>query len=130
MMPQAFLLFKSKSLKRAGKTLEKPKSVRLRSSRTVENVGRVNQSVRDDPNLSIRKRASALNVHRSSLHRVLHKGPKLHPKRGNVNTSLPRVREIFPGKLISRRGDINWPPRSPDLIPIAFFLWGYLKSKV
>ncbi|GBP20082.1 hypothetical protein EVAR_13854_1 [Eumeta japonica] len=44
--------------------------------------------------------------------------------------SLPRVREIFPGKLISRRGDVNWPPRSPDLTPIDFFLWGYVKSKV
>jgi len=46
------------------------------------------------------------------------------------NTSLPRVRDIFPHKLISRRGDINWPPRSPDLSPMDFFLWGYLKSKV
>ncbi|GBP69149.1 hypothetical protein EVAR_47424_1 [Eumeta japonica] len=44
--------------------------------------------------------------------------------------SLPRVREIFPGKLISRRGDINWPPRSPDLTPMDFFLWSYVKSKV
>ena len=43
------------------------------------------------------------------------------------NTSLPRVREIFPGNLISRRGDINWPPPSPDLTPMDFFLWGYLK---
>lgn len=46
------------------------------------------------------------------------------------NRSLPRVREIFPNKLISRRGDINWPPRSPDLTPMDFFLWGYVKSKV
>ena len=46
------------------------------------------------------------------------------------NVSLPRVREIFPGKLISRRGDINWPSRSPDLTPMDFFLWGFLKSKV
>ena len=45
-------------------------------------------------------------------------------------TSLLRVREIFPGKLISRRGDINWPPRSPDLAPMDVFLWGYLKPKV
>jgi len=44
--------------------------------------------------------------------------------------SLPRVREIFPRKYISRRGDINWPPQSPDLSPMDFFLWGYLKSKV
>lgn len=46
------------------------------------------------------------------------------------NTSLPRVREIFSGKFISRRGDKNWPPCSPDLTPMDFFLWGYLDSKV
>ncbi|CAH2002116.1 unnamed protein product [Acanthoscelides obtectus] len=31
---------------------------------------------------------------------------------------------------MSKRGDIDWPPRSPDLTPPHFFLWGYLKSKV
>ena len=24
----------------------------------------------------------------------------------------------------------EWPPRSPDLNPLDFFLWGFLKSKV
>lgn len=37
---------------------------------------------------------------------------------------------LFEEKLISRRGDIQWPPRSPDLTPCDFFLWGYLKSQV
>lgn len=37
---------------------------------------------------------------------------------------------IFPGKLISRRDGINWPPRSPDLTPVDFFMWDFLKSKV
>lgn len=46
------------------------------------------------------------------------------------NDSLSAVREIFGKKVISKRGDINWPPRSPDLSPMDFFLWGYLKSKV
>ena len=248
-----------------GSTLEKPKSGRPRTSRTAENVERVSRSVRNDKNLSIRKRASALNLDKSSLLRILHKDLKLHPykiqlvqelkpqdagqrltfvnqaierfssfdnilfsdeahfhlngyvnrqncrywsatnpkqkhqkplhspkvtvwaamsargiigpyffedERGRTvtvnseryvemldnflllelqnfrgynqrtwfqqdgatshtsNTSLPRVREIFPQKLISRRGDINWPPRSPDSTPMDFFLWGYLKSKV
>jgi hypothetical protein len=31
---------------------------------------------------------------------------------------------------IGRRGSIEWPPRSPDLSPLDFFLWGYLKSKI
>lgn len=40
------------------------------------------------------------------------------------------LQEMFPDHLISLRGDINWPARSPDLSPCDFFLWGYLKSKV
>jgi len=32
--------------------------------------------------------------------------------------------------LISLRGDIGWPARSPDLTPCDFFFWGYLKAKV
>jgi hypothetical protein len=38
--------------------------------------------------------------------------------------------ETFPGKWIGRRGSVEWPPRSPDLTPCDYFLWGYLKSRV
>lgn len=44
------------------------------------------------------------------------------------------VREMlnrrFPNKWIGRGGPVLWPPRSPDLNPIDFWLWGYLKDKV
>lgn len=40
------------------------------------------------------------------------------------------LRTAFPGRLISRNGDIPWPARSPDLTAPDFFLWGYLKSQV
>ena len=36
----------------------------------------------------------------------------------------------FPGKWIGRRGPIEWAPRSPDLTPLDFFLWGYVKQRV
>ena len=36
----------------------------------------------------------------------------------------------FPGKVISKLGDIPWPPRSPDLAILDFFAWGYLKQKI
>lgn len=36
----------------------------------------------------------------------------------------------FPNKWIGRRGPVEWPPRSPDLTPLDFFLWGHLKSVV
>ena len=37
--------------------------------------------------------------------------------------------ETFHGRVISCRGDINWPPRSFDLIPLGYFLWGYAKDR-
>ena len=40
------------------------------------------------------------------------------------------VRNMFPRHLISRFGDVPWPPSSPDLSTCDFFLWGYLKSRV
>jgi len=43
---------------------------------------------------------------------------------------MPIVDQLFPNKVISRRGNISWPPRSPDLTPMDFYLWGYLKSQV
>ena len=44
--------------------------------------------------------------------------------------SMEMLRELFSGRLVSLRGDISWPPRSPDLSPCDFFLWGYLKAEV
>lgn len=44
--------------------------------------------------------------------------------------TIQLLRGKFPGRIISRNGDINWPPRSCDLTPADFFLWGYLKSRV
>ena len=40
------------------------------------------------------------------------------------------LRKQFPGRVISRNGDYNWPSRSCDLTPLDFFLWGYMKDKV
>ena len=39
--------------------------------------------------------------------------------------SIGILRDMFPGHLVSLRGDIGWPPCSPD-----FFLWGHVKSQV
>jgi hypothetical protein len=40
------------------------------------------------------------------------------------------LQQTFPNHVISRFGDTEWPPRSPDFTASDFFLWGYLKSKV
>jgi hypothetical protein len=44
-----------------------------------------------------------------------------------VRTYLDRE---FEGRWIGRGGPIPWPPRSPDLTPLDFFLWSYIKQKV
>ena len=36
----------------------------------------------------------------------------------------------FPNKWIGRNGPVAWPARSPDLNPLDFFLWGYMKTLV
>ena len=52
--------------------------------------------------------------------------------RYNINYKEPDpiLKEMFPNRLISIRGHIGWPARSPDLAPCDFFLWGYLKEQV
>lgn len=56
----------------------------------------------------------------------LHDGCPAHSTR-HVSQWLNRV---FGNKWIGRNTDPRWPPRSPDLTPLDFFLWGYLKQKV
>ena len=40
------------------------------------------------------------------------------------------LNERLPNRWIGRRGFVEYPSRSPDLTPLEFFLWGYLKDKV
>ena len=37
---------------------------------------------------------------------------------------------VFVNRWIGRRGTIEWPARSPDLTPLDYFYWGYLKDRV
>jgi len=38
--------------------------------------------------------------------------------------------ETFPGRWVGRGGPTTWPPRSPDLTPLNFFAWGFIKDVV
>ena len=38
--------------------------------------------------------------------------------------------ENLPGQWIGRRGAVEFPPRSPDLTPLDFYVWGTLKDVV
>ena len=41
-----------------------------------------------------------------------------------------RIEELFGNQVVALNHGIEWPPRSPDLTPCDFFLWGYLKARV
>ncbi len=38
--------------------------------------------------------------------------------------------DVFPGKWIGRRGAVEFPPRSPDLTPMDFCVWGIVKDSL
>ena len=41
-----------------------------------------------------------------------------------------RLREdAFEDRIISRRADVVWPPRSSDLTPLDYYLWDAVKDK-
>ena len=44
--------------------------------------------------------------------------------------SMTWLKEHFPDRLISLKAEVEWAPHSPDLSPLDFFLWGYLKDRV
>jgi len=50
---------------------------------------------------------------------------------GATAHTADRVQQWLTSKFGERFVDKNhWPPRSPDLNPCDFYLWGYLKSRV
>ncbi|GFV64514.1 putative DD41D transposase [Trichonephila clavipes] len=54
-------------------------------------------------------------------------GPYFFKNDENHNVT---VKDTFGDRLISRFGPVNWSPRSCDLTPLDYFLWGYVKSLV
>ncbi|GFV04137.1 uncharacterized protein TNCV_917581 [Trichonephila clavipes] len=46
-----------------------------------------------------------------------------------ANLVIPDT-DVREDRIVSRRCRYPWPPRSPDLTPADFWLWGYLKSRV
>ncbi|GFV41900.1 uncharacterized protein TNCV_4140071 [Trichonephila clavipes] len=47
-----------------------------------------------------------------------------------VHATIDLLKDTLGDRLISRFGPVNWPPRSCDLTPLDYFLWGYVKSLV
>ncbi|GFT84721.1 uncharacterized protein TNCV_2767301 [Trichonephila clavipes] len=53
-------------------------------------------------------------------------GATCHTARATIDL----LKDMFGDRLILRFGPVNWPPRSCDLTPLDYFLWGYVKSLV
>ncbi|GFW94320.1 transposable element Tc3 transposase [Trichonephila clavipes] len=53
-------------------------------------------------------------------------GATCHTARATIDL----LKDTFGDRLISRFGPVNCPPRSCDLTPLDYFLWGYVKSLV
>ncbi|GFU77886.1 uncharacterized protein TNCV_1138941 [Trichonephila clavipes] len=53
-------------------------------------------------------------------------GATCHTARATIDL----LKDTFGGRLISRFGPVNWPPRSCDLTLLDYFLWGYVKLLV
>ncbi|GFS56293.1 hypothetical protein TNCV_2769541 [Trichonephila clavipes] len=47
-----------------------------------------------------------------------------------ARSTIYLLKDAFGDRLISRFGPVNWPPRSCELTPLDYFLWGYVKSLV
>ncbi|GFY33593.1 DUF4817 domain-containing protein [Trichonephila clavipes] len=47
-----------------------------------------------------------------------------------ARATIDLLKDTSGDRLISRFGPVNWPPRSCDLTPLDYFLWGYVKSSV
>ncbi|UYV65592.1 hypothetical protein LAZ67_3004791 [Cordylochernes scorpioides] len=47
-----------------------------------------------------------------------------------ISPAVPNKDTFGADRVISRHFIHQWPPRSPDLTPCDFWLWGYIKSRV
>ncbi|KAJ8963136.1 hypothetical protein NQ318_018601 [Aromia moschata] len=114
-------------------------------------------SVREAPRLSLRRRAIETEISKSHLHtifnqnRILPFKPKFRHTLEEGDEAKLIERECFSNKMgallimpllsvigsiefnehwIGRDCPILWPPRSPDLTILDFYLWGHLKQIV
>ena len=46
-----------------------------------------------------------------------------------AEATLNILSPVFEERIISRRADVAWPPRSSDLTPLDYYLWGAVKDQ-
>ena len=82
-----------------------------RSSRTPENIELVESSLRENPRLSIRKRAASLGLPRAIIHEILKKDLKFHPFKIQIVQELKEsdfdLRKNFCETMLERFRTVN-----------------------
>ena len=112
-----------------------PTPVRAKTARSAENIAAVRDSVQENPRQSNHRR-EAITVTGERYRRMITdffraKLDDLHlddmwfqqdsATSHTADATMDLLHERFEGMVISRRGDVNWPPRSCDLSPLDFF---------
>ena len=46
-----------------------------------------------------------------------------------AEATLDVLRSVFEDRIIRRRADVVWPPRSCNLTPLGYYLWRAIKDK-
>lgn len=46
-----------------------------------------------------------------------------------AHSTIDLLATVFGNRIISRNSPIEWPPRSCDLTPLDYYLWGAVKDK-
>lgn len=57
---------------------------------------------------------------------MMQDGARVHTTRVNLRV----LSRLFGRRIISLRTQHPWPPRSPDLTPLDYFIWPYVKERV
>lgn len=48
----------------------------------------------------------------------------------NAAVTRNKLNQMFEDRWMGTRGPIPWPARSPDLSPLDFFIWGFVKDQI
>jgi hypothetical protein len=75
---------------------------------------------------TVRNALQNLSQHERRRVWFLHDGAGPHFARAVRN----ELDDMFPEQWIGRGGPTHWPARSPDLTPLDFSIWGYVKEQV
>ncbi|GBM02237.1 hypothetical protein AVEN_108794-1 [Araneus ventricosus] len=102
------------------------KTVRYRRKKSVTKLFSIIDLVREDTLRTVMLKIEE-DLPLSDLRNVWfqHDGAPPH----KVSSVQQYIRDTFQQLVIGYGGCVEWPPRSPNLNPLEFFLWGYIKQR-